>query len=90
VKEHKPEPMTKEEENFWIWMLRRNNSEPILQIEKSWKIKRFKIRFSWRSAKNTWGRFGGGWNWKCGFSIGGTCIYFHLLIADLSFSYSKP
>jgi hypothetical protein len=74
-------------EAFWLWVMRRNASEPLLKFERSFKIGKLTVRFSWRSKKNSWGRFGGGWNWKAGFSAGGSTVYFHLLIADLMVSY---
>jgi hypothetical protein len=74
-------------EAFWLWVMRRNAAEPILKFERSLKVGKLTVRFSWRSTKNIWGRFGGGWNWKAGFSAGGSTVYFHLLIADLMVSY---
>lgn len=41
------------------------------------------VKFSFRSSKNLWGRFGGGWNWKVGIQAGGTTIVFSLLICEV-------
>ena len=77
-----------EREALWLWMMRRNASEPVLRFDRSLKVGKLTVRLSWRSRKNFWGRFGGGFNWKAGFSAGGRTVYFHLLIADLRFDYS--
>ena len=74
-------------EAFWLWVMRRNAKTPVMEIKKTLQVGRITIKFSWRSKKNNWGRFGGGWNWKAGFSAGGSTVYFHLLIADLMVSY---
>ena len=79
---------TSDMEKFWIWMMRKNASTPILEIKKKIKIWRVTATFRWRSKKNNWGRFGGGWNWKLGVTIGSTTAVVHLLIAEISFCYS--
>jgi len=52
-------------------------------------VGRFEVRYSRRSSKNLWGRFGGGWNWAIGVQVGPTTVYFQLLIAELFFTL-KP
>lgn len=39
-----------------------------------------KITFEKRSKKNIWGRFGGGWNIKFGFQIGGSSVVINLFV----------
>jgi hypothetical protein len=70
-------------EAFWMFIIRKNAKTPILEFKRQIKIGKLTVKFSWRSKKNAWGRFGGGWNWKAGFSAGGNTIYLHLLVADL-------
>lgn len=49
------------------------------------KIGRLSIKYSHRSPKNLWGRFGGGWNWSLGFEAGGRTLILNLLVATLRF-----
>lgn len=79
-----------EQEAACIWLMRLNAATPVLKIDRSFQIWNLRFRFSWRSAKNLWGRFGGGWNWKLGFTAGSTTVVVHLLIAEVSVSYVKP
>ena len=44
-----------------------------------------KFDFYWRSKKG-WGRFGGGWNWKLGFQVGGKTILVSMLVCELTIS----
>jgi len=74
-------------ETFWIYVMRKNAETKIKGIKKSLKIGKLHVVFSWKSKKNAWGRFGGGWNWKAGFSAGGNTIYLHLLVADLMLAW---
>lgn len=66
-----------------------NKATPKLEINKYWEIGKLRIDFKWRSKKNFWGRFGGGWNWQLGFQAGGNTIIFNLLICSLSFYLKK-
>lgn len=61
-------------------------------INKSFDIKLLKLKgnFTIRSKTNSWGRFGGGWNWKLGFQAGGSTIIISLLIAELRINKYKP
>jgi hypothetical protein len=52
-------------------------------------IGRLLVEVSMRRADGFMGRFGGGWNWKFGFQIGGRTIIFSLLVADLRLSLLK-
>lgn len=45
--------------------------------------------FEVRQSKG-WGRFGGGWQYKLGFQIGGTTVILNLLVATLSIRKAKP
>ncbi len=50
---------------------------------------RLSISFRWRSGKNLWGRFGGGWQWALGFRASGGALLLDCLIFDLMFSVNK-
>lgn len=52
-------------------------------IRKQWILFKRKIIFEWRNTEG-WGRFGGGWNFKFGFQLGGTTLIFNLLFCTLS------
>ena len=54
-------------------------------VDKSFDMKLLRLEgnFTIRSKSNSWGRFGGGWNWKLGFQAGGSTIIISLLIAEL-------
>lgn len=73
-----------EKEGFWVNVLRLNARLPRLEIRKRWQGKRWGCSFSWRSGKNLWGRFGGGWNWALGIQIGRTTVHLNLLICEVS------
>src|SRR5690348_4122430 len=62
---------------------------PRIQIVRNWNIGRWEIKFEWRSKKNLWGRFGGGWNWNFGFQAGGSTVLFNLLVASLKISHRE-
>ena len=72
-------------ENFVVEMMRYNQATPKLEIRKKWTIGRLQIVFEWRSKKNLWGRFGGGWNWKFGVTVGSTTLILDLLVFSLRF-----
>ena len=76
-------------EQFWIAIKRINDITGIDKIYKKWVIGRLTIVFEWRSKKNLWGRFGGGWNWKLGLQIGSTTTIISLLIFELRFCWNK-
>lgn len=63
------------------WLSGKINYNINKKINTPW----FQLQFSIRSKNNFMGRFGGGWNWKLGFQIGGKTIIISLLIAELSF-----
>ncbi len=67
-----------------IAIMRLNKLIGIERIKKSWRIGRVEITFDWRSKKNLWGRFGGGWNWKLGAQWSRKSYIFNLLICSLS------
>jgi len=48
-----------------------------------WAVGRLKIHFEWRSSKDLWGRFGGGWDWKVGFQSGGSDIILYFLVCSV-------
>lgn len=60
-------------------------------VDKSFDMEllRLKGNFTIRSKSNSWGRFGGGWNWKLGFQAGGSTIIISLLIAELRINRYK-
>lgn len=41
------------------------------------------IGIEWKSAHNTYGRFGSGWNWVVGLQIGKTAIILNLLVLSI-------
>jgi len=43
-----------------------------------------KITYSHKKPTEFWGRFGGGWNWKLGFQMGGNTLLISLLICEIS------
>jgi hypothetical protein len=71
------------EEAAIIGIVRINKATPRLEIKKNWSIGKLHFQFNWRSKKNLWGRFGGGWNWEFGFQSLGSTIIFMLLICTL-------
>lgn len=48
------------------------------------RVLRFDVRLHWRRRDGVMGRFGGGWNWKCGFQLGGKTLIISLLVCELS------
>lgn len=58
-------------------------------IRKEIVIGKLYMQFLWRSKKHFWGRFGGGWNWKLGFQIGGSTVIVNLLTFSLRFWWKK-
>jgi hypothetical protein len=72
-----------------INVCRMNKAEKRIEIRERFNIGRLEVDFSWRSKKNLWGRFGGGWNWKLGFQSSGRNIIFSLLVCELSFYFKK-
>jgi hypothetical protein len=78
-------------EYIYMSVIRHNMENPPTKINKEWRIKRLRIVFNWRSSENLTGRFGGGWNWECGFQIGGHTIILNLLIFSIRFELkNKP
>ena len=75
-------PITTEERG-WITIMRINKLLDKKEIRKKVCINRLEVFFLWRSKKNLWGRFGGGWNWKLGFQAGGKTLIVSFLIADV-------
>jgi len=75
-------------EGFWLWVMRKNASDKRREIRHTWNIGKLSIQYHWRSSKNSWGRFGGGWNWKFGFQAGGKTLILELLVFSLRFSYA--
>jgi hypothetical protein len=74
--------MTNEEAGI-LAVVRLNKANPRLEWKRTWTVRRFRLTITYRSAKNLWGRFGGGWNWKCGFMIGGKTLIVDLLVASI-------
>lgn len=63
-----------------IAITRLNKMEKRIEIKKEITIRKYYIRFEWRSRKNFWGRFGGGWNWHIGIEWSRKTAIFYLLI----------
>ena len=72
------EPLSDKEKRI-VAMTRLNAMEPGKEIRRTWRIRRLEVTYSRRSKENLWGRFGGGWNWKLGVSIGRTTVIVDLL-----------
>lgn len=77
------------EEKGILGVVRLNKVLPRVEIKKSVQVGRLKITFNWRSKKNFWGRFGGGWNWILGFEVGGNTIIFNLLICSVRLDWKR-
>lgn len=69
----------------YIWACNQNKIEVVKKV----KIKRLEITYHWRSKKNLWGRFGGGWNWNIGIQISGRTMIINVLIFSLRFYRGK-
>ena len=52
-------------------------------MKKEINIGKIRIVLDFVSKDCFMGRFGGGWNWKLGFQVGGRTIIFNLLIFSL-------
>lgn len=76
-------------EKFIINIVRYGTKNKIIGLELELSICRFKIEFEFKSSKNLCGRFGGGWNWKLGFQLGGKTLILNFLIFSISFSWIK-
>lgn len=76
-------------ERFYLTVIRRNQKTPLLQVKKEVTLGRLRMVFDWRSPKNLWGRFGGGWNWKLGIQCGGATVIINLLIFSLYFEWTE-
>ena len=83
---HKP---VSSEEMDLIKVVRLNRASPRTEIRKNWRLGRLAVQYHWRSKKNLWGRFGGGWNWKLGFQVGGSTVIVDLLVFSLRFSKAE-
>jgi len=72
-----------QEEAAAIDIMRFNKAEKRREVSWRKQIGRLKIHYNWRSRKNLWRRFGGGWNWKLGFQAASRCIIINLLVCSL-------
>lgn len=63
-------------------------AEVPLRIGKNRTFRGHKIGTEWRSSRNAWGRFGGGWDFKVGFQVGGSTTIFEL--GFLSLRWERP
>lgn len=80
----------KQTELFWLWVMRNNKKKPVEGMRRDWRWGAYQFSYQRRYKNNSWGRFGGGWNWKLGFQAGGSTIIFELLIASLRINRVKP
>ena len=60
-----------------------NRKHPPVQIDRRWSLFGFYFHYKRRSSRGLMGRFGGGWNWKFGFQIGGSTVILNLLVANI-------
>ena len=77
------------EEKGVVDIMRLNKLSEKIEIRKIFTIGRLEIEFHWRSRKNLWGRFGGGWNWAFGFKGLGRTTIIYLLVCSLRFHFRK-
>lgn len=75
-----------EEESGILAVVHLNKTWPKKRVKRNWQIGRLEIFYNRGSKDNLWGRFGGGWQWKAGFQLGGRTLIIMLLIAELGFS----
>lgn len=68
-----------------IEAVRFNKTLPLKGFRKQFQLKRLHVIFQYQSKDNLWGRFGGGWNWKVGFQIGGSTLIVDLLVCSFRF-----
>ena len=78
-----------ENERGILAMIRLNAVFPKDEIIIRRKIGRLAIKFHWRSSKNLWGRFGGGWNWMLGFQSSASTLIVNLLVCSVRFDIEK-
>jgi hypothetical protein len=78
------------QERSIIDVVRLNKATPLQEVKRNWRWGRWEFSYRRRSKDNLWGRFGGGWNWKFGFDIGGTTVILNLLVSTLRISRAKP
>lgn len=79
----------------WLWadekwvepMLAVNKLLHTDEIRQSITVGPLFVEFLWRSKRNLWGRFGGGWNWIVGVEIGRTTVICNLLVFSLRFKW---
>jgi len=71
------------QEQFFVSVMRRNKSNPPKEWRRKFVFWRITAEFQYRSKRNLWGRFGGGWNWRLGFMAGGRTLILNLLVATL-------
>ena len=81
--------MSPQEAKGILSMVALNKLLPKDEIVKRWSVLGFEIEFRWRSKKNLWGRFGGGWNWALGFEASGSSINIMLLIFTIGIHKPK-
>ncbi len=80
--------MSPEEAKGILSLVALNKLCPKDEIVEKWSLFGLDIRFRWRSKKNLWGRFGGGWNWALGFQASGRTV--HLMLLIFTITISKP
>lgn len=51
-----------------------------------WSVGPWHVKFEIKPKNQSWGRFGGGWNWVLGFQIGGSTAILNLLVASIRVS----
>lgn len=64
-------------------MCKYNREHPPIEISKRIEVAGVRIAFNWRSSKNLWGRFGGGWNWKFGIMASKSTVIFDILVFSI-------
>ncbi len=58
-------------------------------IRKKCRLGRLDITFYYRSSKSWMGRFGGGWQWACGFRASGSSVILEILVCEVMLHIRK-
>ena len=58
-------------------------------IDKKVTVGTFRLHFQKRDKAQSFGRFGGGWNWNVGIQAGGRTVIINLLVCSLRIGWGK-
>lgn len=57
--------------------------------EKTRRIFGYKVTYTHRDKATSFGRFGGGWNWKIGIQAGGSSLIINLLVCYITIERAR-